>query len=38
LYPTPLQCNAKHEAIQLVGAVGRAVTLVSHTPAVQCQT
>ncbi len=36
LYPTPLQCNAKHEAIKFVGAIGHGVTLVSHTLAVQC--
>ena len=35
LYPTPLQCNAKHEAIKFVGAIGHGVTLVSHTLAVQ---
>ncbi len=32
------QLPGKHQAIQLVGAVGHEVTLISHTPAVQCQT
>ena len=31
------QLPRKHEAIQLVSAICHEVTLVSHTPAVQCQ-